>query len=259
MCQAWGESAAHSHTHSPPRLLGIGSDPRRGSGCRLLLQGCVCRLSAFFLQWKRARAGRSGQEERARPARSGAGAPEPGFRTWGPGSGPRSGAAAALRACASAARPPLARQPRGRPLSRGSPPALPSPLPPRPARARPFLPRRGARRLHTSPAGVLERRGPGPAAAGWSAPSRARRPAGRTGVAALGLCSRPRRGEPPPPPRWQPRRRPRTPSERRHCGCRADRAPGRNFLPLLPGLDEPLPFVSGSRGSALSVVRLRPG
>lgn len=84
-----------------------------------------------------------------------AGAPGPGFRNSGPGSGSRSGAAAALGARANAARPPLARQPPGRQLCSGSPPALPSPLPSRPNRARPFLPRRGARRLQTSPVGSL--------------------------------------------------------------------------------------------------------
>lgn len=179
--------------------------------------------------------------------------PGPGFRNSGPGSGSRSGAAAALGTCANAARPPLARQPPGRQLCSGSPPALPSPLPSRPNRARPFLPPRGARRLQTSPVGSL----PAPRALTCSR-SWLERP--HPSAPAPGAPVLPEGGrEPPPPPRRQPRWRPRTPRERRHCGCGADWAPGRFFLPFCWGGTVPLPFVSGSGCPALSAVRLRPG
>lgn len=258
MCQAWGESAAHSHTHSPPRRLGSRSDPRRGSG-RRLLRGCSRCSLAFLFERERARVGRSGQQERARPGRPGAGALGPGFRIWGPGSGSRSRETAALGACASAARPPAARAPASPAAAlqpRSSRP--PSPLPPRPNRARPFLPRRRAPRPRTRPAESLpaprsptqrrQRERPQPSA----------RPCRARGVGSARGSAR-ARGRPPSPPRSSLSGAPGRPVKDAIVAAERIGPRGGFFFPQCPGWTAPLPFVSGAWCLALSDVHLRPG
>lgn len=240
MCQAWGESAAHSHTRRPPRRatrdpLGpaAGQGPPPPPGLPLPVLGFLPPVGAGGSgrqQGGAERAGGAGAAGRGRGWGPGAGAPGPGFRISGPGSGSRRGAASALGARARAARPPLRAPASPAAAPPRLSPALPEPLPPPPSPARPFLPRRRAPRPRTGPAETAQRRGFPAAAAG--AP-RAQRTSllGAQGVAAPGAALPPGVGGPPPPSRRQPRRRPRTPRERRHCGGRADWGPERFFLP----------------------------
>lgn len=163
-CARHGARARHTRTHTA-RRRGSGS-ARTGSGAVVAASsGAASAVSRLSSSSGSGRAGRSGRRSGRGQGRGGRGlgarAPGLGFRIPGPGSGSRSGAAAAFGAGASAARAPASPPAALQRLS----PALPAPLPPRRTRAPPFFPGAGLRACKP-PRRQPPRARPRPAAAG---------------------------------------------------------------------------------------------